>query len=32
VHHLHPRIPLDKTPAALRELYPILQARKSPLV
>ena len=31
-HHLHPRIPLDKTPAALRELYPILQARKSPLV
>ena len=28
VHHLHPRIPLDKTPAALRELYPVLQARK----
>ena len=28
VHHLHPRIPLDKTPAALRELYPILEARK----
>ena len=27
VHHLHPRIPLDKTPAALRELYPILEAR-----
>jgi beta-carotene hydroxylase len=31
-HHLHPRIPLDKTPAALRELYPILKARKSTLV
>jgi hypothetical protein len=29
---LHPRIPLDKTPAALRELYPILKARKSTLV
>lgn len=28
VHHLHPRIPLDKTPAALRELYPILEARQ----
>lgn len=27
VHHLHPRIPLTKTPAALRELYPILEAR-----
>jgi beta-carotene hydroxylase len=27
VHHLHPRIPLDKTPAALRELYPILEKR-----
>ena len=27
VHHLHPRIPLDKTPAALRELYPVLEAR-----
>lgn len=27
VHHLHPRIPLDKTPAALRELYPVLKAR-----
>lgn len=27
VHHLHPRIPLDKTPAALREMYPILEAR-----
>ena len=27
VHHLHPRIPLDKTPVALRELYPILEAR-----
>ena len=25
VHHLHPRIPLDRTPAALRELYPILK-------
>lgn len=28
VHHLHPRIPLDKTPAALRELSPLLKARK----
>lgn len=28
VHHLHPRIPLDKTPAALLELMPILEARK----
>lgn len=27
VHHLHPRIPLDRTPAALRELYPVLRAR-----
>lgn len=27
VHHLHPRIPLDKTPLALRELTPILEAR-----
>lgn len=27
VHHLYPRIPLDKTPAAMRALYPILQAR-----
>lgn len=32
VHHLHPRIPLDKTPAALRELYPILEARKCNLL
>ena len=32
VHHLHPRIPLDKTPAALRELYPILEARKCDLI
>jgi beta-carotene hydroxylase len=31
-HHLHPRIPLDKTPAALGELTPILEARKSTLV
>lgn len=27
VHHLHPRIPLDRTPAALRELEPILTLR-----
>lgn len=27
VHHLHPRIPLDQTPPALRELYPVLEAR-----
>ena len=27
VHHLHPRIPLDRTPAALRELRPILELR-----
>ena len=27
VHHLHPRIPLDKTPVAMREMMPILQAR-----
>ena len=27
VHHLHPRIPLDRTPAALHEMTPILQAR-----
>lgn len=32
VHHLHPRIPLDKTPAALRELYPILRARECELL
>jgi len=32
VHHLHPRIPLDKTPAALRELYPILEARGSDIL
>ncbi len=28
IHHLHPRIPLDRTPAALREMRPILEARK----
>lgn len=27
VHHLHPYIPLDRTPAAYREMRPILQAR-----
>jgi len=27
VHHLHPYIPLDKTPAAYREMRPILEAR-----
>lgn len=27
VHHLHPRIPLDRNPAAYRELRPILEAR-----
>lgn len=27
VHHLYPRIPLSKTPAAYRELKPILQRR-----
>ena len=27
VHHLYPRIPLSKTPAAYRELRPILQQR-----
>jgi beta-carotene hydroxylase len=27
VHHLHPRIPLDRTPQALRELAPILEKR-----
>ena len=27
VHHLYPRIPLSKTPAAYRELKPILQQR-----
>lgn len=32
VHHLHPRIPLDKTPAALRDLYPILKARNCNLL
>ena len=31
VHHLHPRIPLDRTPAAFRELRPILEARKCDL-
>ena len=28
MHHLHPRIPLDRTPAALREMLPILRARE----
>ena len=27
VHHLHPRIPLLRTPRALRELRPVLEAR-----
>jgi beta-carotene hydroxylase len=27
VHHLHPYIPLDKTPAAYRDMRPILEAR-----
>jgi len=27
VHHLHPHIPLDRTPAAYREMRPILLAR-----
>ncbi len=27
VHHLHPYIPLDRTPAAYREIRPILEAR-----
>jgi beta-carotene hydroxylase len=27
IHHLYPRIPLMKTPAAYRELRPILQKR-----
>jgi len=27
VHHLHPYIPLDRTPAAYREMRPILKAR-----
>ncbi|MEO0467041.1 MAG: fatty acid desaturase [Pseudomonadota bacterium] len=27
VHHLHPRIPLMRTPAAYREMRPILEAR-----
>lgn len=27
IHHLHPSIPLDKTPAAYREMKPILKAR-----
>lgn len=27
VHHLHPYIPLDRTPAAYREMKPILEAR-----
>lgn len=28
VHHLHPRIPMDRTPAAFNEMLPILRARK----
>ncbi len=31
VHHLHPRIPLDRTPAAFREMRPILEARNCEL-
>ena len=31
VHHLYPRIPLMLTPAAYRELKPVLQARKCEL-
>ena len=31
VHHLHPRIPLDRTPAAFREMRPILHARNCDL-
>ena len=31
VHHLHPRIPLDLTPAAFREMRPILEARNCEL-
>jgi len=27
VHHLHPYIPLSQTPAAYREMKPILRAR-----
>ncbi len=27
VHHLHPYIPLDRTPSAYREMRPILEAR-----
>ena len=27
IHHLHPRIPLMRTPAAYRDLRPILEAR-----
>jgi beta-carotene hydroxylase len=27
VHHLHPRIPLYRTPQAYREMRPILEAR-----
>lgn len=27
VHHLHPYIPLDRTPAAFREMRPLLEAR-----
>ncbi len=32
VHHLYPRIPLNRTPAALREMHPVLQARGCDLV
>ena len=32
VHHLYPRIPLDRTPAALRELTPVLRQRGCELV
>jgi len=31
VHHLHPYIPLDRTPAAYREMRPILEARRCDL-
>lgn len=31
VHHLHPYIPLDRTPAAYREMRPILEARECEL-
>jgi beta-carotene hydroxylase len=28
VHHLHPRIPMDRTPAAFKEMLPVLRARQ----